>query len=138
MTVDPTVLPDVAAAGVQEDLGTARPARSRGRMVLDRFLHKKLAVTGVFTLVVMFLLAFVVLLAGFGWMITSRVVRGMTLSRKEREYVDAARVMGVPAYKIIFRHILPNMSSLLIIDATVNVGIAVIGEAGLAFFGFGI
>jgi peptide/nickel transport system permease protein len=71
-------------------------------------------------------------------MITSRVVRGMTLSLKEREYVQAARFMGVPAWKIIFRHILPNMSSLLIIDATLNVGIAIIGEAGLAFFGFGI
>jgi glutathione transport system permease protein len=83
-------------------------------------------------------LLFVVLLAGFGWMITSRVVRGMTLSLKEREYVEAARFMGVPAYKIIVRHILPNMSSLLIIDATINVGIAIIGEASLAFFGFGI
>ncbi|MDT5036258.1 MAG: glutathione transport system permease protein [Micromonosporaceae bacterium] len=83
-------------------------------------------------------LLFVVLLAAFAWMITSRVVRGMTLSLKEREYVEAARFMGVPAYRIIARHILPNMSSLLIIDATVNVGVAVIGEAGLAFFGFGI
>jgi peptide/nickel transport system permease protein len=52
--------------------------------------------------------------------------------------VEAARFMGVPARKIIIRHILPNMSSLLIVDATVNVGLAVIGEAGLAFFGFGI
>jgi peptide/nickel transport system permease protein len=83
-------------------------------------------------------LLFVVLLAGFSWMITSRVVRGLTLSLREREYVDAARFMGVSGYKIIFRHILPNMSSLLIIDATINVGIAIIGEAGLAFFGFGI
>jgi peptide/nickel transport system permease protein len=83
-------------------------------------------------------LIFVVLLALFAWMITSRVVRGMTLSLKEREYVQAARFMGVPAWKIILRHILPNMSSLLIIDATLNVGIAIIGEAGLAFFGFGI
>lgn len=83
-------------------------------------------------------LLFVVLLAGFAWMITSRVIRGMTLSLKEREYVEAARFMGVPAYKIIVRHILPNMSSLLIVDATINVGIAIIGEASLAFFGFGI
>ncbi|MGC9665849.1 ABC transporter permease [Planosporangium sp. 12N6] len=83
-------------------------------------------------------LLFVVLLAGFAWMITSRVVRGMTLSLKEREYVEAARFMGVPAYKIILRHLLPNMSSLLIVDATVNVAVAIIGEASLAFFGFGI
>jgi peptide/nickel transport system permease protein len=83
-------------------------------------------------------LIFVVLLAAFAWMITSRVIRGMTLSLKEREYVQAARFMGVPHRKIIARHILPNMSSLLIIDATLNVAIAIIGEAALAFFGFGI
>jgi peptide/nickel transport system permease protein len=83
-------------------------------------------------------LLFVVFLAGFGWMITSRVVRGMTLSLKEREYVEAARFLGVSTYKIIFRHILPNMSSLLVIDATVNVSVAIVGEAGLALFGFGI
>jgi hypothetical protein len=42
------------------------------------------------------------------------------LSMKEREFVYAARFMGVPDWKIIFRHILPNMSSFLIIDATIN------------------
>jgi peptide/nickel transport system permease protein len=83
-------------------------------------------------------LIFVLLLALFAWMITSRVVRGLTLSLKEREYVHAARFMGVPSWKIIGRHILPNMSSLLIIDATINVGVAIIGEASLSFFGFGI
>jgi peptide/nickel transport system permease protein len=83
-------------------------------------------------------LLFVLLLALFAWMITARAVRGMTLSLREREFVRAARFMGVPGYRIILRHILPNMSSLLIIDATVNVGVAITGEAGLAFFGFGI
>lgn len=83
-------------------------------------------------------LLFVVLLAAFQWMVTGRIVRGMTLSIKEREYVHAARFMGVSAYRIIFRHILPNMSSLLIIDGTINVALAIIGEAGLSFFGFGI
>ncbi|MEU8250550.1 ABC transporter permease [Nonomuraea sp. NPDC048916] len=81
---------------------------------------------------------FVVLLAAFAWMITSRVVRSMTLSLREREYVLAAVYMGIPRWKIIFRHILPNLSSLLIIDATLNVSGAVIGEAALSFFGFGI
>lgn len=83
-------------------------------------------------------LLFVVLLAMFQWMVTARIVRGMTLSLKEREYVQAARFTGVSSYKIIFRHILPNMSSLLIIDGTLNVALAIIGEAGLSFFGFGI
>jgi peptide/nickel transport system permease protein len=83
-------------------------------------------------------LLFVVLLAGFHWMITSRIVRGLTLSLKEREFVQAARFMGVPGWRIIFRHILPNMSSLLIIDATVNVSSLILAEVGLSFFGFGV
>ncbi|MFI9841022.1 ABC transporter permease [Nonomuraea sp. NPDC051941] len=81
---------------------------------------------------------FVVLLAAFSWMITSRVVRSMTLALREREYVLAAVYMGIPSWKIIFRHIVPNLSSLLIIDATLNVSGAIIGEAALSFFGFGI
>ncbi|TMR21851.1 ABC transporter permease [Nonomuraea turkmeniaca] len=81
---------------------------------------------------------FVVLLAAFTWMITSRVVRSMTLSLREREYVLAAVYMGIPRWKIIFRHVVPNLSSLLIIDATLNVSGAIIGEAALSFFGFGI
>lgn len=83
-------------------------------------------------------LLFVVLLAGFSWMITARVVRGLTLSLREREFVTAARYMGVPARKIIFRHLLPNMSSFLIIDATITVGGAILAESGLSYFGFGI
>jgi peptide/nickel transport system permease protein len=83
-------------------------------------------------------LVFVLLLAAFQWMITARIVRGMTLSLKEREFVQAARFMGVPGWRIIFRHILPNMSSLLIIDATVNVSSLILAEVGLSFFGFGV
>ena len=83
-------------------------------------------------------LIFVVLLAAFQWMVTARIVRGMTLSLKEREFVHAARFMGVPGWRIIFRHILPNMASLLIIDATVNVSSLILAEVGLSFFGFGV
>jgi peptide/nickel transport system permease protein len=71
-------------------------------------------------------------------MITARIVRGMTLSLKEREFVYAARFMGVPGWTIILRHILPNMASLLIIDATVNVSSLILAEVGLSFFGFGV
>jgi peptide/nickel transport system permease protein len=83
-------------------------------------------------------LIFVILLAAFLWMVTARIVRGMTISLREREYVLAARYMGVPAHKIIFRHVLPNISSLLIVDATINVSAAVISETGLSYFGFGV
>src|SRR5262245_61102839 len=83
-------------------------------------------------------LIFVLLLAAFQWMLTARIVRGMTLSLREREFVQAARFMGVPGWKIIFRHILPNMASLLIIDATINVSSLILAEVGLSFFGFGV
>jgi peptide/nickel transport system permease protein len=81
---------------------------------------------------------FVILLTGFGWMITARVVRGLALSLREREFVQAARFMGVSSAMIIFRHLLPNMSSFLIINATINVGGAILAETGLSYFGFGV
>jgi peptide/nickel transport system permease protein len=83
-------------------------------------------------------LLLVVLLAAFGWMLSARVVRSLTLSIKEREYVQAARFMGLSAPKTIVRHVLPNISSLLIIDATLNVSSAILAETGLSFFGFGV
>jgi peptide/nickel transport system permease protein len=83
-------------------------------------------------------LLFALLLAAFQWMITARIVRNTTRSLKHREYVQAARFMGVSSYRIIGRHILPNMASLLIVDATVNVASAIVGEAALSYFGFGI
>lgn len=82
--------------------------------------------------------ALIFLLAGFGWMIMARVIRAQTRSLRERDYIKAARFMGVPTWTIIRRHILPNVSSLLIIDATLGVGGAILSETTLSFFGFGI
>ncbi|MFE7561773.1 ABC transporter permease [Kitasatospora sp. NPDC057500] len=83
-------------------------------------------------------LAFVLLLALFNWMITARVVRSMTISLREREFVLAARFMGVHPLRIITRHVLPNVASFLIIDATIAVGGAVMSETALSYFGFGV
>jgi peptide/nickel transport system permease protein len=83
-------------------------------------------------------LVFVVLIAAFGWMITARVVRSMTQTLKDREYVLAAKYMGVNPLVIIVRHILPNVASILIVDATIQVGTTVLTESGLSYFGFGI
>jgi peptide/nickel transport system permease protein len=80
----------------------------------------------------------VALLGMFIWQITARIVRGQTLSLREREYVLAAKYMGLSGARIIARHILPNLASLLIIDATVNISVAVLTETGLSFFGFGV
>jgi peptide/nickel transport system permease protein len=80
----------------------------------------------------------IVLFSLFSWMISSRIVRGMTMTLREREFVVAARYMGVRSWRIIVRHIVPNVASLLIIDAALNVGIAILAETGLSFLGFGI
>jgi peptide/nickel transport system permease protein len=80
----------------------------------------------------------IVLLAAFGWMVSSRMVRGLTMSLREREFVRAARYMGVSSRRVIVHHIVPNVASILIIDATLNVGFAILGETGLSFLGFGV
>src|SRR5438046_2857748 len=133
----------------------SQEASSRLRLIGRRFVRQRLAIGGLIALLLVlpaFLiiailspafrgrtwLIFVLLLAAFQWMITARIVRGMTLSLREREFVQAARFMGVPGWQIIFRHILPNMASLLIIDATVNVSSLILAEVGLSFFGFGV
>jgi peptide/nickel transport system permease protein len=83
-------------------------------------------------------LMLVLLIAVFAWMITARIIRGMTLSLREREFVLAAKYSGVGTVGIIFRHLIPNMASLLIIDATIAVATAIIAESGLSYFGFGV
>ena len=83
-------------------------------------------------------LLYIVLIAAFGWMITGRMVRGMTISVASRDYVRAARYMGVSGGTIIVRHIIPNIASLLLIDAALGVNSAVMTETALSFLGFGI
>ena len=83
-------------------------------------------------------LLFIALLSIFSWMMTARVVRSLTLSLKELDYVTAAKYMSVPSLTIITRHILPNISSLLIVDFTLAVVSAVLSETSLSYFGFGI
>lgn len=83
-----------------------------------------------------FSLVFVI--AIFGWMITARVIRSMAISLRNQEYVRAARYMGISHMRIIFRHILPQLSSFIVVDATIAAGGAVMTETGLSYFGFGI
>jgi peptide/nickel transport system permease protein len=82
--------------------------------------------------------ALALLLAAFLWPITARMVRGMAISLRDREYVLAARYLGVPGMVIVFRHIVPNLATLLIVDTALSVSAAVIAESGLSYFGFGV
>lgn len=77
-------------------------------------------------------------IAAFGWMVMAQVIRAQTKSLRDREFVKAARFMGVGTGKIIRRHIIPNVASLLIIDATIGVVYAIGAETALSYFGFGI
>lgn len=73
-----------------------------------------------------------------GWFFPARVIWTMSLSLREREFVHAARYMGVPGMKIVLRHMLPNIGSLLVINFTLGVVAAVMIETGLSFLGFGV
>jgi peptide/nickel transport system permease protein len=80
----------------------------------------------------------VIILAFIGWAIEARVIRGMVLSLKEREYVLAARALGFSHARIIVRHILPNTLSFVIVTATLSVPFYILGEVALSFLGVGI
>jgi len=73
-----------------------------------------------------------------GWAGMARVIRGMVLSVREREYVEAARALGVSDAKIIVRHILPSTFTYAIVAATLTVPAYMLAEAGLSFLGLGI
>ena len=68
----------------------------------------------------------------------ARIARGMVLTIKEEQYVAAARVVGASDWRIMWRHILPNASAPIIVQATVSVSYAILAEAGLSFLGLGV
>jgi len=73
----------------------------------------------------------------FGWPSTARVVRGMVLSLREQEFVEAARAMGAGDGRIIFRHLLPNALQPIIVYGTIAIGSVILSEAALSFVGVG-
>jgi ABC-type dipeptide/oligopeptide/nickel transport system permease subunit len=72
------------------------------------------------------------------WAGLARLVRGQTLSLRRREYVEAARAIGVPTAQILARHIFPNLLSPLVVASTIDVANIIIGEATLSFLGVGL
>jgi peptide/nickel transport system permease protein len=78
------------------------------------------------------------ILSFVGWAGMARIIRGMVLSVREREYVEAARALGVPDAKIIRRHILPSTFTFAIVAATLSIPAYILGEASLSFLGLGI
>lgn len=93
----------------------------------ERFNNGEL---GIFVLIV-------VVISILSWMPTARLVRASFLSIKEKEFVEAARSLGVGKPSIVFKHILPNCMSPIIVAATLSVGAAIIFESTLSFLGLG-
>jgi peptide/nickel transport system permease protein len=73
-----------------------------------------------------------------GWMGISRLIRGQIFSIRERDYILASRATGASIWRLMFRHMLPNVSSIIIVVAVFNVAGAIIAEAGLSYLGVGI
>ena len=83
---------------------------------------------------------FILIVSAIGvtsWMQTARIVRGEVLALKEREFVLAARAVGTKSSGIIFRHLLPNVLSPIMVSATLGLATAIITESSLSFLGVG-
>jgi ABC-type dipeptide/oligopeptide/nickel transport system permease subunit len=77
-------------------------------------------------------------LSGLLWATIARVVRGVVLSLREQEFVEAARAMGASDLRIVVRHLVPNALGTVIVAATVTIALAILTETALSFIGFGV
>jgi peptide/nickel transport system permease protein len=80
----------------------------------------------------------ITVIIALSWMSTTRLVRGEILSLRERDFVAAARAVGAPHRRILLRHLLINSTHVIIVQATLMVGEAILIESGLSFLGLGI
>jgi len=80
----------------------------------------------------------IAILVLFGWITTARLVRASFLSLREREFTMAAQALGTSNAGVMFRHLVPNAIAPIIVEGTLQVGIAILVEAALSFLGFGI
>ena len=80
----------------------------------------------------------VVVIGFFGWPYIGRIVRGQTLSLREREFVEAARSLGAGRPHILFRELLPNLAAPILVYATLIIPTNILTEAALSFLGVGV
>jgi len=80
----------------------------------------------------------ITILVVFGWMGDARIVRGVALSLREQEYVEAARAIGASPWRIMFRHLLPNTAAPIIVSFSMSISSLIIYEASLSYLGLGI
>ena len=113
-------------------------------LIVQRFVDAVMCFPGLILMMVIISLigpgiVQVILVLGIQWgIIGSRVIRGVTLTLKENMYVQSAIALGAPTSKILTRHILPNITALVIIQFTIRVPQIILTEASLSFLGYGI
>lgn len=83
-------------------------------------------------------IALIMVLSGFGWMSVARLIRGEVLSLREREFVQAARVMGMPTSRLLLKELLPNLVAPIVVASSMMLPAFVSAEAGLSFLGIGV
>ena len=111
---------------------------------LMRFVDVILAFPAIFLLLIFFsiqgssVLTVIIFLGLFSWMWLARVIRGEFLSLKERDFIEAARSIGVPDGRLMWRHLLPNVGAAIIVSTTLTIAYAMLAEATLSFLGFGV
>lgn len=139
------VVSALVAAFVGASLGLfAAYAGGRNESVIMRIVDLQLSFPSI--LVALMLLAFlgkgvgnvVLALIIVEWATYARTARGTALVESRREYIEAASCLGIPVYRIIFRHLLPNCLPPLIVIATVQIARAIALEATLSFLGLGV
>lgn len=80
----------------------------------------------------------IIVLGFLGWMGTTRLVRGETLSLREREFIVSARAIGASPLRIMFGHILPNLFSVIVVTLAIDIGSLILVEAALSYLGLGV
>ena len=112
--------------------------------VMMRFVDTLYALPFIFFVILLmvafernFLLIFVAI-GAINWLDMARIVRGQTMSLRDREFVEAARLIGVSPLRIIFRHIAPNLFGIVIVYVTLTIPQAILVESFLSFLGLGI
>jgi len=80
----------------------------------------------------------IVVIILLSWMSTARLVRGQVIALRQRDFVEAARAVGASRVRIVLRHLLPSVTSVIIVQATLMTGEAILIESGLSFLGLGI
>jgi peptide/nickel transport system permease protein len=113
--------------------------------VMMRFVDAMLAFPSIFLIITVealtnnFALAVIILIIGLlSWMSVARLVRGEVLSLRERDFVEAARALGASPARLIFRHLIPNALTPVVVAATLAIGDNILVEAGLSFLGLGV